>query len=242
MIVAMIVVVYLVMLLLLIGVVGRQLARTRPDSVVVRWLSRIGTVNIGPIVVILLIIGVLVAILLQYRGHELTAGDLAQVLLLLGLVTVTAVYAASTSRQAEANRRMAEEMKEQRHGAVRPIVDILWPSTGIRAIPEITAAAYGKFESLECSLRNIGLGPALDVSSLIQLPDASCRQHSFGTMGVNKETGLYRLSTRQEDGSSRLLVEYYDVYGRRCESRREVTVDKAGMQVRPLEVEHFPWE
>ena len=190
---------------------------------------------------ILLIVGVVFCIVMVYRGQELNGADWAQILLMIGLVTITAVYASSTARQAIASVKMAEEMREQRHGTVRPIIDIRRVQEGVRALGEAAVAASGQMpEALECQLRNIGLGPALDVSSVVCPPDVSCRQHLFGTIGVKEVTDFYRLSTEQKDGSRHILVSYFDVYGRRCESRRKVTLSNRGLELGHLEVEQFP--
>jgi len=101
---------------------------------------------------ILMIIGVLFAILVIYQGDELKVADWAQILLMIGLVTVTAVYAWSTSK-------MAEEMREQRVMASRPVV--------IQKVVVETETELATFGSKDWfsyfKVYNAGNGPAIEV-------------------------------------------------------------------------------
>ena len=68
------------------------------------------------------LIGLLLIIYLTANITNIVPADWAQILILLGLVIVTGMYALSTRKQADANVKMAEEMREQRIMTTRPII------------------------------------------------------------------------------------------------------------------------
>ena len=70
---------------------------------------------IGVLPIILLILGLLFVVFLTYRARELEAANWAEILLLIGLVTITAVYA-------NASVKMAEEMERQTIMSSRPYI------------------------------------------------------------------------------------------------------------------------
>lgn len=173
-----------------------------------------------PIPFILMIIGILFLILVLYRGTELVARDWAQILLTIGLLTITAVYAWST-------QKMAKEMRAQRYDTVRPVIDICRDPTDEDKVSEAIAAnKKDPSRGLSCVLHNIGLGPAIDLYSFIQTSSGSQR-YDFGTLAKGGKTFRKKLSTRQEGRpSDLLLVAYYsDIYGRECVSSRIVSID-----------------
>ena len=116
--------------------------------------------TLGPIYLVLMIIGVLLALLIVYKVNELSTADWAQTLLTIGLVLVTAIYAFSTEKiakatkeQAEASIKMAEEMKNQRILVSKPII--------------IQKAVYeksqGKYLFSHFEIYNAGSGPAIEM-------------------------------------------------------------------------------
>jgi len=161
-----------------------------------------------------------------------------------GLVAVTVVYvyilmetAAAARQQAEASVKMAEETKEQRYDTVRPVIDIQ-RDLG-EQIREGLAAQSEEFSyGLWCTLRNIGVGPAIDVYSYVRI-DSERQLWPFGTLPIGEPTLKKRLSL-EHTGDRMVLVAYYkDVYGRDFGSRREVTLDqeRSGWKIGPLEIE-----
>ena len=68
---------------------------------------------ISQINVILIIVSLLFLIFLTFNAEEVRAADWGQLILMIGLVTITANYAYSTEK-------MANELKEQRLGEDRP--------------------------------------------------------------------------------------------------------------------------
>jgi len=196
-----------------------------------KWVGKIitkGTIWLGIIAVVAAsIISVL------YHYNKIDTAQTLEIAALTTLVLITAWYAKQTST-------MAKEMREQRYDALRPIIDIVeMPMEPTERIKQAFDAGDGKFpQELPCVLRNIGIGPAIGVSSFIIVPSSDrCRLHDFGTIAVGEKTFEIRLSP-QQIGDRMVLVAYYkDVYGRDVESRREVTLERSGWKIHPLETE-----
>ena len=160
----------------------------------------------------------------------ITTGEAIEIILLFGLVVVTAIYARRTSDIADATREQAKEMREQRYDAIRPIIDIErpWPLREEDRARELIAATSGDLSvDLACNLRNIGLGPAIDVYSFTKMRGGESRRRDFGTLAKNQEAiGSTSLSVQQKGSRIFLVVYYRDVYGRNFESSREVKLDR----------------
>jgi|GEM_PF-5632067 len=144
------------------------------------------------------------------------------------IAKATKDQAEATKQQAEASRKMAEEMSEQRFDAVRPIIDI---DTHEQDPNELMKEGFDAKEGivpeeLPCRLRNIGVGPAVDVYSFIKYLDGEWGQYEFGTLPVGERTEKLRLLLQRRDDRSLLVACYRDVNGRLFESSREVTPDK----------------
>lgn len=174
---------------------------------------------------ILLIIGVLFLIVVLYRGQELKGADWAQILLMIGLVTITAVYAYSTEK-------MAEEIKEQRYAAARPKIDIqrdIDVADVARQTLEANAAlSEDTSHGLSCILHNIGVGPAIDVHSFIQHPERGRLPWNFVTLAAGGKTERKNFSLKHENNRMALVAYYKDIYDQVFESSREVSIDKVG--------------
>ncbi len=108
--------------------------------------------------VILLILGLIFLIYMVFNASEIGRAQWAEILLLIGLVTITAVYASSATRQARASVKMAEEMMEQRVIASRPII-----------IQEAISRKYisEKDEPDYFQVYNAGNGPAIELEMSI---------------------------------------------------------------------------
>jgi hypothetical protein len=192
----------------------------------------------GPIGIILLSVGLLFAIFLLFRADELEPASLAQMILTIGLIMVTAAYAGSAEKQATANVKMAKEMREQRYDTVRPVIDIYRDPADEDKMQEALEGTSGDASrGLSCVLKNIGLGPAIDVYSFVQNPFSGERQrHEFGTLAIGEITFRMKLSLIYEDKPLALVAYYRDVYGRAFVSIREVSADeKKGWQIGPLQ-------
>ncbi len=104
------------------------------------------------IVIFAAIIGLLLITFLIANINNIVPADWAQILILLGLVAVTAMYAFST-------RQMAEEMRDQRVMASRPVV--------IQKVVVETETELATFGSKDWfsyfEVYNAGNGPAIEV-------------------------------------------------------------------------------
>jgi len=189
----------------------------------------------------------------------ITTAQAIEPTILFVLVLVTAMYvkrAAETAnaakQQADASVKMAEEMRNARYDALRPIIDIVEPMMEPR---EMATLAYNAREGIfpkdwPCRMRNIGVGPAIELYSFIEDAKGKPRRWDFGAipvaigeeeMGYTREMRLF-LETRN---NHRALVAYYkDVYGRTFESSREVTFnkEKTGYEIGPLKIRPLPKE
>jgi len=120
--------------------------------------------TIGPITIILLVVGLLFMVFLTYRADEVESADWAQIILMIGLIMVTAVYASSAGRQAEASVKMAEEMKKQLLSEARPYLLIRLEK---EVIDLHTKGSDGKHYDMpnefKVTIRNVGKGPAINV-------------------------------------------------------------------------------
>jgi len=171
---------------------------------------------------LILPLGLIFIAYLSYHVFEIQPADWAQIMLMLGLVSVTGIYA-------YASVRMAEEMRETRYDTVRPVIDFKlmesYPVTiqGGLTIKEQEEADLAIFPG--CKLHNIGIGPATDVYSFTLTVGGERRQLYLGSLVKGATTKEAILSTEQR-GDCWFLVAYYrDAYGRSFESSREVHLD-----------------
>jgi hypothetical protein len=118
-----------------------------------------------------LALGILFIVYIAYNVRRIEPADHAQIILLLGLVAVTGVYAMSTARHADASVKMAEEVREQRITASRPL--IVQKALYDKAIWEGSTRDY--FSHFEIS--NVGRSPAIELE--ISFLDAEGRKHSI---------------------------------------------------------------
>lgn len=105
---------------------------------------------VSPLPYILLMLGYIFFIYILFSASEIKRADWAQILLMIGLVIITAVYASST-------HKMAEEMREQRVMSSRPVIIQ-------KAIP---TAVTGSGFSDQFEIYNAGNGPAIELEILL---------------------------------------------------------------------------
>lgn len=106
-----------------------------------------------PIAVLIGFIAIVIAIFTDL----LSLADGIEILILYGLVLVTAEYAKSAAEQAGASRKMAEEVREQRLMASRPI--IIQKAVHEKEVWESSTSDYlSHFE-----IYNAGNGPAMEL-------------------------------------------------------------------------------
>lgn len=162
---------------------------------------------------------VLAGLLILHIIDLIRVGEIIEIIVLFGLVLITAEYAMHT-------RKMAKEMLNQRYDTFRPVIDIEQQAGGSEFIGEAFAAECEDYlHGLKCILRNIGIGPAVDVFSKIKFNgnEGLC---PFGTIAKGASTQKNKLSIERTDDRMALLAYYRDIYGRCFESKRELTVDK----------------
>jgi len=113
-----------------------------------------------------LALGLLFIIYLAYYAQEIHPADGVQIMLVIGLVAVTGVYALFTARQANASEKMAEEMREQRIMSSRPVIiqkAIHEGEKKVRAIEDSFDHDY--FSHFE--IYNAGNSPAIELELLL---------------------------------------------------------------------------
>ncbi|MCK4368380.1 MAG: hypothetical protein KAV68_01735 [Dehalococcoidales bacterium] len=164
----------------------------------------------SPITAILLILGLAVAVFLIFRAQDLESADLAQVILTIGLIAVTAVYASFTEKQARASAEIAEETREQTVVASRPII--------------IQKALYEKdvwvgnnqdyFAHFEIS--SVGNTPAIEVvSSIVDNEDNSL--HSIRQTYLKKDDPPikfrpYNIANLEKNKTYYLVCDYQSIF------------------------------
>lgn len=105
----------------------------------------------------------LVAAYLLINLRDIKASDWVLISLYVGLVGITAVYAFAAQRQAKANEKMAEEMREQR----RPIV-VQKSAPAISTRPMVGIEYIkGPMRSDYFEIRNKGNSPAIELEILL---------------------------------------------------------------------------
>jgi len=200
-----------------------------------RWLRKPGWG--WPFIVALIFLAVALAMI----PYTVIGIAMFERLATIALIAITTMYATFVYVQADASKKMAEEMMQQRYGGVFPIVDIKeQKESGSEMIKKGLDIGDGKIpEGQLCTLRNIGLGPAVNVWSFIRTPTGERRQWDFGTLKVNEEVEKEQLSIERKNGRGVLVAYYKDVYERPFESSREfIIVDKAGCscKIGPLKI------
>ena len=164
-------------------------------------------------IIVIVTAGLLILLLID----KIDVGQLIEILVLLGLVLITAEYVVHT-------QIMAKEMQNQRYDTFRPVLDIRINNVRQIAI-EPDANTYDPRIIFMYYIHNVGIGPALDGYILTPEPNRS----DLGTLIAihNYEaTGDYshgHIINIEKDKLPAMIIAYYkDVYGRCFESKREI--------------------
>ena len=160
----------------------------------------------------------------------MTTTDWIQAISTVVLIGVTAYYAwrthalsKSAKMQAEASVKMAEEMKKQRYDTVLPVIDIEILDVQKQANNQQSEAPLGStFYELSFVFHNIGLGPAIAVTSATLTPAVI---RLWDTLEAGGKTKKMSLSLKPKDGLLTLSVFYLDAYERKFESGRQVNIE-----------------
>ncbi len=115
-----------------------------------------------------LALGLLFIVYLAYNAQEIHPADMVQIMLVIGLVAVTGVYALFTARQADASEKMAEEMRQQRLDEVRPYLLLKLQDGSFSWDTESNMPVDGKFT---VTIFNAGKGPATGLVAAFWYPD-----------------------------------------------------------------------
>jgi hypothetical protein len=158
------------------------------------------------------LIGLLLIIYLIVNIANIVPADWAQIILTLGLVAVTSMYAWSTQKQANASVKMAEEMKDARFAALRPIVRIDWGGSQLNKDKNI--------ERISVSFKNIGVGPALNLQCYLTHTQYSFQErHDVVVVEAGRDSPSISLSFALEkfDGKQwagfAINCDYESIYG-----------------------------
>jgi len=138
--------------------------------------------------IILLILGLMFLIFLTYRANEIEGADWGQIILMIGLVAITAAYASSTTE-------MAREMKEQRLSEARPYLLMRLDGEAVQWDKD----EQGKPPSREftITIRNVGKGPAINLWAALWGPQKTYFGDNKGYLAPSEEwqTTISRVST-----------------------------------------------
>ena len=155
---------------------------------------------------------------------------------------VVAYYACQAKRQADASARMAREMEQGRHDAARPVVNI-GSEPYERNSEALLKQALGKAfpAAIQCQLRNIGVGPALNIR--FQVDDGQGGSHllQIGALETGEADQFHRhltvVDSTVEQERKLLQVFYEDVFGNTVESHRELSLSEdGGLVIGPLRI------
>ncbi len=151
-----------------------------------------------------LAIGLLFILYLVLHSREIEPADWAQILLMLGLVAVTGLYAFSAFRQANASVKMAEEMKEQRFSEAQPYLLLRLKDEAIQW-DEIENKRPPNEFGIE--IRNVGKGPAINIWAALWDARKSFFGNSRGYLAPEEkwEVSITRTPIMLEDLTARYL-------------------------------------
>lgn len=194
--------------------------------IIKRRLFKRQRIAVSPLANLLIILGYIFFIYIVFSASEIKRADWAQILLMIGLVTITAVYASST-------QKIARETKEQRYSESLPL---LVPSV-TKMITEGLEPDEIAYESLQSGMglkvvwRNVGKGVAINVRLSLhgaplpsgKVPLFQLRESQALESGGQKETDPSKWDEQHLDkpDQPRLEAEYQDIY-----ERKIVTVQK----------------
>jgi len=129
------------------------------------------------------------------------------------------------------SRDQIKEIRRQTQGFLMPAIEI--------QVLQLLGSTTNSPQSLLCKLNNIGPGPALNVTAQIYRPDGNHQFQDLGTALSGSFLTQQPLLVIERDGVLGVSVCCRDIYGRSCESRREISRDTATdvWTVGPLKVD-----
>ena len=170
---------------------------------------------------------------------DLNASDGIQIGLGVVLtLTLLAVlwYAWEARKQAKASVRMAEEMEQTRFATAKPIIELR--PKDFDSTEGLNIALGGPPPTnLECRLRNVGVGPALNVVIPIRMNHDIEGTRREDVLQPDEESGWrdhVALDMKEGEGVARVF--YEDVFGNRWESRYRIFLSEEKWQFGPLQI------
>lgn len=170
----------------------------------------------------------LIAIVVAIMFDLLDLAQGIQILIMFGLLLVTAQYAKSAAEQAGASRKMAKETSEAKFASLQPIV-VMGRTIAYGVVRDAREIAPQTTIRDRTWLYNVGPGPALNLRFSLKEPN---RKNPSGTFSGGELRALgpgeaYELVIESVIGQKRLsshdlVVEYEDVFGRKWRSGLEL--------------------
>jgi len=210
--------------------------------IIKRRLFKRQRIAVSPLANLLIILGYIFFIYIVFSASEIKRADWAQILLMIGLVTITAVYASST-------QKIAKETKEQRYAESLPLLvpDIIRGSITAKTEPnEVEYRTLQTGVGLEVIWHNLGKGVAINARfSLWSVPLDSHpdkviyfppRESTFLEIGGQhkiefKEEWKGQWFDQPESYKPRLEAEYRDIYERNITTAQEFHIDEQNKKV-----------
>ncbi len=205
--------------------------------IIKRRLFKRQRIAVSPLANLLIILGYIFFIYIVFSASEIKRADWAQILLMIGLVTITAVYASST-------QKIAKETKEQRYAESLPLLvpDIIRGSITAKTEPnEVEYRTLQTGVGIEVIWHNLGKGVA--INSRFSFWSAPLDSHpgkvlyfppsesTFLKIGGRKEIKIEKTWVGQwydipKAYHPRLEAEYQDIYERKITTVQEFHIDE----------------
>lgn len=179
-------------------------------------------------------LGILFITYLAYNLGKIQPSDWAQIMLMLGLVAVTGVYALSAARQADASVEMAREMREQRLAMYKPYIMV-----------KIEGSSRGNYFALTMivSLKNEGHGSAMNAEVFVNHPVFRFNRVRLPYQIAVGESPTRELRLENDENipgiqqPAIVVANYEDVLGNPWHSTLELHWDAATKDIKPDRME-----
>ena len=171
-------------------------------------------------------------------------GGVVQAWVTVVLVLVTAAYAYNVKRQTDANVEMAKEMRKQRKSSTLPIIDLKYIPDSIQTFN--CTSEGNPLESLfNSSIRNIGIGPAIDVYLAVD-KNINGNENTgkyeyvsfFQTMAKDDEI-KFHLDKRFLSSNYLAYIIYRDIYGDFYFSKQHISKDMNNIEYGDLNKDEY---
>lgn len=154
-----------------------------------RRLTKRQRLAVSPLTYILLILAYIFFIYIVFSASEIKQADWAQILLMIGLVAITATYAWSTEK-------MAKEIREQRLSEARPYLLLRLKGEAVQW--DKNEKGEPPDREFPVTIRNAGKGPAINLWAALWGSKTTYAGDSKGYLAPNEEweTTISRVSVR----------------------------------------------